>query len=243
MDRTAHLTDPLTALARSDLLLGLAAALGRPAPGALSRLEALGRDAEPLLACAGLAAPGLREAIQALAAAAGTTPLEEWRAEAARLFEAGTACPANETAFVRRDKGAVLGDVCAFQRAFGLELSPESGEKADHVVAELELMALLSLMQGQALAQGREEDARVSERALSAFARDHLGEWLPAFCLALSEATPLPFYQATAEAVVRVWDALCVAARFDDPRGRPLPTVETDEGTPYECGLAEAGTA
>lgn len=238
-----HPPDPIVAFARADLLLGLAAALGRPGAASLDRLDGLGREAASLLTRARLSAPGLREALEALAAAAGTTPLAEWQDEATRLFEAGQACPQNETAFVRRDKGAVLGDVCGFYRAFGIEPSPESGEKADHVVAELEFMGLLSLMHGQALAQERDEAAQVSEQALAAFARDHLGEWLPAFCLTLSQATPLPLYQAAAEAVVRVWDALCVAARFEDPRGRPLPTVAVDEGTPYECGLAEAGTA
>lgn len=235
--------NPLRAFARADLLLGLSAALGRPSPEAQERLRVLGREAGPLLQQADLRAPGLLEAVESLGTVAAATPLTEWQHEAARLYEASQACPANETAFVRRDKGAVLGDVVGFYRAFGVEPAPGSGEKPDHVVAELEFMGLLCLMLGQALEQGRPAEAEVCERALASFARDHLGEWLPGFCLALSQASPQPFQQAAAEAVVRAWDALCVAERFEDPRGRPLPTVVPDEGTPYECGLAQAGIA
>lgn len=236
------LPDPLTCYARADLLLGLAAAFSPPDPARSRRLTALAGCGEELLDRAGLGDPALPAALQALGAQAQAVAPEEWAAEHARLFECGAACPPNETAFVRRDKGAVLGDVAGFYRAFGVEQAAQAGEKLDHVVAELEFTGLLLVMLGHAAGEGQEEQAEVTLEALRAFASDHLGEWLPAFCLALSGSTPLPLYQAAAEAAARTWAALTAAWGLSAAvKGRPLPTLEAESGTPYECDMAEAG--
>lgn len=236
------LPDPLSCYARADLILGLAAAFSRPDATRAARVRALGEQAEELLGFAALGDPALPRALEALADATRTTSLDAWTTEHARLFEAGMVCPANETAFVRRDKGVLIGDVAGFYRAFGVEPKEGSGEKQDHLVAELEFVGLLLVMLGHASRDARQEEAEVALQALRAFADDHLGEWLPAFCLALSSATPLELYQAAAEALARSWEGVRQAYACAVPGGRPLPVIEEESGSPYECGMAQTGT-
>ncbi len=74
------------------------------------------------------------------------TPKEAWRYEWNRLFEGTVICPINETAYVRRDKGMIISDICGFYNAFGFEPDQHSAEKADHLSCELEYVALLLVM-------------------------------------------------------------------------------------------------
>jgi TorA maturation chaperone TorD len=176
-------------------------------------------------------------ALEAVLAAAAATDVESWSDEHSRLFEGASVCPPNETAFIRRDKGAVLADVCGFYRAFGFELAPEAGEKADHAVTELEFTAMLLVLLARARESGDGEARLVTEHALQAFARDHLDEWFPAFTERLAETTVLPLYRDVARLLAGCLDT--VVERHDLPRAVPCacPASSTDAGTPYECGM------
>jgi TorA-specific chaperone len=224
-------------LARADLLLAAAGALAPPESGALERTAALADEGAALAAAAG-ADPALGVALEALAEAARATPPDAAAGEYRRLFDTATACPIHEAGWVRRDKGAILGDVAAFQRAFGVAPRPDSGERPDHIVAELELAAVLLVLRARADLEGRGEDAATCARALRSFAGEHLGDWLPAFAARLAEATALVYYERLAEALERAWASVAAAEGLAPPPER-LPMAEVEEGTPYECGMSQ----
>lgn len=219
-------------LAQADLLL-LAAELLRPgqrfAPAVCERTElrllarAAGRES---------LYTRLREACGKVAA---VSP-EARELELVRLFDAPAVCPINETAYVRRDKGAVLADICGFYRAFGFEPAETTAEKPDHLVAELEFCAVLLLMEAQARRQRQRRHATTTRDALRAFLTDHLAVWWPAFCRRLGQTAELEPLRA----VARLHQAVC--AYLTRALGvRPATgdvEARKDEGTPYECGLA-----
>jgi len=163
-------------------------------------------------------------------------PAAAW--EHTRLFEGAIACPITETAYIRRSKGAILADVAAFHRAFGLALDPAAHEKADHLGAELELLAMLLVMEHLATVDGDEERRAITTAAIRAFAMDHLNEWIHGFTARLGATAAHPFHAALAAFIDAVWDAF--AARRALPRPDALVTPVEDEGTPYECDMADA---
>jgi nitrate reductase assembly molybdenum cofactor insertion protein NarJ len=172
----------------------------------------------------------------------GTDP-SVWQSERTRLFEGPVACPINETGYIRRDKGAILADICGFYRAFGFEPDATSGEKADHLVCELEFVGLLLVMLGEAQRLGDAEKVDVVRSAVRTFLADHLGEWLGLFCGRLAGATDLPLCARSVDLLHAVWDVL--ARRFDLPPFASLSdtiaeTAPEDDGTPYECDMAQA---
>lgn len=229
-------------LAQADALLLLARLLSGPSPDLAGRVEAARESLDELLSAMGAAERrGLWQ--EALAHARALDP-EAWADEHTRLFEGPAPCPINETGYVRRDKGQILADVAGFYRAFGFRLERGSGEKLDHLVAELEFCALLLVMLARAEADpDMTEQADVTRDALAAFARDHLGEWVGGFAARLTLTTNLPFYAALARLLEGVWADVCDANGLPRPAGKRLACAEEDPGTPYECGLADAGLA
>lgn len=174
--------------------------------------------------------------------AAGRIDRRGWVHERTRLFEAGVVCPVNETGYIRRDKGAIIADICGFYRAFGLEPREGAGEKADHLVSELEFVGALLVMMGKAEAVADADRVAVVQSAIRSFLADHLGEWIGLFCHRLVQTTELELFDATAELLRATWNLL--ARRFALPSFDALdaeadPTGD-DGGTPYECDMADA---
>lgn len=231
-----------TLLAQADLLLGLARAFAPPTPATLEDLADLAALADDLAVAAGAPEPaGLAASLRSAAAAARLDGVEAWAAEHQRLFACNVACPINEAGYVRRDKGHILADVAGFYRAFGVALRDDTGERLDHLVAELEFMAALLVMLARAEAEGLEVHAATTRAALRAFGADHLGEWLPGFAGRLTATTGLGVHAHLAEALVHAWAGVVLAHGIDGGPGQRLPMAEDDPGTPYECGLGEAG--
>jgi TorA maturation chaperone TorD len=86
--------------------------------------------------------------------------------------------PPYETTYTSRGSPANLADIAGFYRAFGVEIA---GEKPDHLVAELEYLALLALREAHAREAGDDEHAVLCAQARASFLRDHAGCWLDAF--------------------------------------------------------------
>lgn len=103
-------------------------------------------------------------------------------------------CPPYETeyhppaqTFMRSQQ---LADIAGFYRAFGLTTSAEHPERPDHIVLELEFMAVLltKLRIAQERAETHpeaREQAEICVRAQQDFLRDHLCWWVPAFAAGL----------------------------------------------------------
>jgi len=152
------------------------------------------------------------------------------------LFDCSVACPINEAAYIRRDKGAILGDIHGFYQAFGLRLT-ESWERGDHLVCELECCALLLVMWANADKAGNDEAAQIAEDALRAFIGDHLGEWLPTFCERLAFVSPCDAYASAAQALQLLWQHCCEHLSLAPVASGLIPTAESEEsGWPCDPG-------
>lgn len=233
-----HANDKQKLLALADITLMTARLFVSPTRLDLDEF-ALDAEARERLETA-LGSGSLAEQLCATVERVHETPSDAWRLEWNRLFEGAVICPINETAYIRRDKGLIVSDICGFYRAFGLEPDATSGEKADHLVSELEFIALLLIM----LAHAPDDDARrVTRDALRSFLEEHLGEWLRYFTGRLEECSALAMYGDAAALLRGLWDTL--AGRFELPTFQRLDdgpvAVEPElSDTPYECGMAEA---
>lgn len=216
-------------LGRADLLLWLAELLASPRP--LSRMLLEAATLGPLFAHAELP-EALALDLMAADEAGPSCSGDVWNIEYERLFGPELQCPIYETAYVRRDKGAVLGDVAGFYRAFGF--ASRGAERPDHLCAELELTAMLCLSLLRARAERNAQAVEVVGEALSAFVADHLGEWLPSFALTLEERAELPLYRELG----RVLQLTAASLGCAEPlSGSGDPAARAAE-TPYECGMA-----
>ncbi len=95
-----------------------------------------------------------------------------------------------------------LADVAGFYRAFGMNVV---GNRPDHLVAELEFMALVLVHEADALASGDGDRAEVVGDAARAFLRDHLGGWVDAWAsrvAAVPELEPWAPHARVAAALV-----------------------------------------
>jgi hypothetical protein len=92
-----------------------------------------------------------------------------------------------------------LADIAGFYRAFGFEVS---GERPDHIVPELEFVALLCAKEAYARVCGEEEGAEVCRRGREAFLLEHLTAWLPQLSQRISEQAPRPALSALVEVIM-----------------------------------------
>jgi DMSO reductase family type II enzyme chaperone len=104
-----------------------------------------------------------------------------------------------------------MADVAGFYQAFGVKVDP-SGDRVDHIAAELEFMNLLAVKESIALEQeGEGEHAQVCRDASRSFLRDHLGRWVRPFAKKLGEEAADPIY-VEAGAFLSLWVAHDIAA-------------------------------
>jgi TorA maturation chaperone TorD len=238
--------DVLKILARADLSFLLSLLLESPSPAWQVSLREAQQYLPDLLASAKVsrdAAQIWQGGFETLLSILQVEGISACAAEHSRLFEGVVACPVNETAYIRRDKGAIIADVCAFYRAFGLERAEHFGEKADHLRCELDFVSTLLMMLARAKADNLLEQSAITLDALSAFMGDHLGEWFYPFCDRLSACAQHPFYGFLGLTMRAIWGELWFGAGVsgatasDDPV--PVPPIP-DEGTPYECGMDQS---
>ena len=147
--------------------------------------EALGPDGRLLVDPEGIEA--LRGALRAGRASAalarldGVAPsdleVEELAGLWVRWFDLGRVAP-YEGSNVASNAGGVtprLADVAGFYRALGMAVVDE---RPDHVLAQLEFMAVAVLAEAEAIESGSTEDEKSTARCARSFLRDHLGSWI-----------------------------------------------------------------
>ena len=231
-------------LAQADLLLLVADLLDQPRRVA-DRLVPIGLGTQTeLLQGAGWSdQPELAQALEQTLAELEAVDLDK-RADAYTiLFDGAIACPSDESMYVRRDKGAILADICGFHRAFGFKPVAHDHEKPDHIVAEIQFVAVLLAMFSQAIDRGDEPAAQVTQQALVDFTRDHISEWLPLFCDRLEQVANLPLYHHAPRLLRLSWQALMQSHDLPQPdQLAPGPDM-ADSGTPYECDMADGENA
>ena len=146
-----------------------------------------------------------------------------------RWFELGRVAP-YEGSNVAATSGGVtprLADVAGFYRAFNLGVVRE---RPDHVIAQLEFLAVALLAEAEAGEQGDPERAEIAAQVVRAFVRDHVGAWLTAWAArigAIDELSPwFPYAAAAAELV----DA--------EARLRHVIPLREDAVLPADAGVA-----
>lgn len=246
--------------ARADLLLLTASMLRAPLPVSAEahRLQRHGDQHKPawtgwpqeelsdLLRACQLPPPlageiSLDSALSEVFLQARAIPLDSWSDEYWRLFDAALACPINEAAYIRRDKGAIIGDLAGFYRAFGWQPAVGTGERPDHLLAQLEFTSALLAM---AAGADSEEPREICLKAATQFAQTHLQDWLPSFCFQLCEATTIPFFGAVGQWLLFAWQAVSRAQNWASPEPEPRLAPVRDQENPYECaagGLVQLG--
>ncbi|TWU45828.1 Nitrate reductase delta subunit [Novipirellula aureliae] len=160
-----------------------------------------------------------------------------WCDEYSRLFDGAVACPLNQASYIRRDKGKILGDLCGFYRAFGFQSGSKHGERPDHLLCQLEFVAMLLALASRAPDEASYE---IVTEALGKYTCDHVHDWLPAACWMMCEETQLEYFAAVAQWVTVLWHSLTELHNWPIdplPEGHLKPIVDPED--PYECGAPD----
>jgi TorA maturation chaperone TorD len=130
-----------------------------------------------------------------------------------RLFSQSTPVSPHEGSYFVSDKGVLMGQLAALYELFGARVGGAERESPDHIGAELEFAALLSLKEALALAGGPapSESLEVTRHARQVFMEEHLGRWTDELGARLSATAEHPFYVALGQALA-AWVAGDVAA-------------------------------
>ncbi|MEK6643511.1 MAG: molecular chaperone TorD family protein [Planctomycetota bacterium] len=130
-----------------------------------------------------------------------------------------------------------LADIVGYYRAFGFDMSTTVHERADHVAAEWEYLAILALKEWKAASQG---DAECCIMAQKDFFAEHVSVWMPAFLSRIRRFDPDSFYSRVAvlaESVLRhSCDLFGVTSGPSWLELRPI----VDEDTTISCGTPGA---
>ena len=249
---TDSTTSEVQLLAQADLLLLVADLLRAPAESGatIDDKNRDGRCAFPscddlteLLAAARLpCSEPLSTALRAALSLAHNLSPDRWSDEYHRLFEGPLVCSPNETTYIRRDKGALIADINGFYLAFGFACRQSTGEKPDHLLCQLEFIALLLVMIAAAVRHDAPEKEEVARRALFSFADSHLGDWLASFCHRLLATTTVDLYSAAAAALLQLWQSLVQAHHLPEPAAMRL-SPEEEPPSPCECAMVPPATA
>ncbi len=228
-------------IAQADLLLLVADLFRHPAAikQPINNLDK--SEIESLVSATGLQEPsGLVQHLKKTIDHVRDTSPNEWSYCYRALFDGHIVCPINEAGFIRRDKGAIIGDVCGFYRAFGWNPTSDSGERPDHLLVELEFVAMLLVMEANALT---EEQRDVTQSALADFTQAHLNDWTMAFCDQLARSTSHPLFLAAAELLACVWQSLITHHGWIvDPSPASTVGICDEPDDPYECGAPDLVT-
>lgn len=157
------------------------------------------------------------------------------------------ACPPYETEYINGkfavQRAQSLADISGFYRAFGLRPSSKHVERHDHVVLQLEFMALLLNLELRA-AEGEDAscDQRVSvcREAQEKFFREHLTWWAPAFAHLLAREAGDGCYGQVARLLAAFLTSQRARFGLPSPQDSPPPSQLERPEECEGCGLMGA---
>jgi len=156
----------------------------------------------------------------------------ELAAEYNRLFAQSVAVSPHERAYTGGDLGPGLGQLAALYEAFGLRSGGSEGEVPDHVGAELEFAAFLSLkeaLHSEESTADAAEAVAIVRAVRKTFMQEHLGRWVMAFSDRLQDLSHHPYYVQLARLLKEWVQADFVEQDWELPRGgRHLPVIGPD---------------
>lgn len=206
-----------------------------------SRLEALQSNLLPASSMLELG-PELDAAVQTTVASF-SAGLDGLRLDHMELFPpiASQDAPGYETGY-RGDgvfqQSSIMADVAGFYRAHGLRAGGDERERLDHITVELEFMAIVAKKEALALDQGMSERVRVCRHTATAFLRDHIGCWAPAFGLRAAGVSSSLWYMSLGR-LLATWITEDMSALGIEPAEtveHPLPQEPPpDDGSCGPC--------
>ncbi len=122
------------------------------------------------------------------------------------------------------NKGAVLGDIAGFYRAFGFDADNELREVPDHIAVELSFLSFLAFKQAFALHCDDVARMDICIDAEDKFIREHLDRWFHRFSGSLVAATRDGYYCTLALFADAALGPLLSAAREKVANVYPRPT-------------------
>lgn len=155
------------------------------------------------------------------------------------------ACPLYEQEYGRGEivqQASELADIAGFYQAFGLEPSEAAMERIDHVSVECEFMSVLCAKEAFGLQSTNAELSDTSNDGQRTFLRDHLAQWLPAFCTRVSKTDSDGSYARAAALASAFLEAEC--RRFGITAGPTyvqLRPVDSNADVEISCGGAAPG--
>lgn len=236
--RTPIQSDGSAALERARLARFVSAAFGEPEPAWLARLAESSVEAELRCAAAALGINGcLIDAVlesfkqgganeEAYTRLLGhtvrsTVPPYELEYRSAEVFQ----------------QSQTLADIVGFYRAFGVDTAGPATERADHVAAEWEFFAVLSMK--EALAQ-READRDCCVSAERVFLEEHAAAWMPAFFGRIRKADSTSFLACVSNLAEAVLCSRCSDLGTSvGPKWLELRSI-SEEDSSITCGAAGA---
>lgn len=125
-----------------------------------------------------------------------------------RWFELGRIAPyeGSNTAVGSGGITPLLADVAGFYRAFGVAVRQE---RPDHIVAELEFLALTLTAEADALDDADTDRACTTADATRAFLRDHAGRWLSTWAERVAAVEDLAPWAPIADTAAELVRAEC----------------------------------
>lgn len=168
-----------TAIARATFARAIAELFGQPGADRLALIAGSGVRAELLKAATtlGVEAPWADAAFDSYAA--GTAACEAYDRILGHTVR--SECPPYELEYRTAEvfqQAQTLADISGFYRAFGFDAAGRLVERADHIVAEWEFLAVLAMKESLA---DRDDDVECCRDAQRAFLKEHAAVWMPAF--------------------------------------------------------------
>ena len=130
--------------------------------------------------------------LQAVEALQQTIERHDWQQlqrEYSRLFTGREQCNLNEADYEMASATIPqrLADISAFYLAFGLQVTPETGERLDFIGTETDFLHALLLKRRYAEQQGWAEQADICAKAETQFLKEHVLWWMPRLARRLIE--------------------------------------------------------
>ena len=157
-------------------------------------------------------------------------------------------CPPYETLFGNDHvfaQSQVMGDIAGFYRAFGVELSKDIHERLDHLSVEFEFMHFLAYKESYSRCHDGADKTQIVLDAQKKFVKNHIGRWVPLFCLMLGKKADSGLYKHVADLMAEWMDFEAaflgvIPQPYSETDYRPA-TFNAPEGQTYECGAQDQG--
>jgi len=157
-------------------------------------------------------------------------PVSVWESEHNRMFVNEVFVPPSEGSYCLSERGAVVGDICGFYKAFHTQAVDQVGPP-DQMKIELGFMCILAMKEANAIHM-LPDKIEITRSAEKAFFEDHLGRWSSLFSARLSNCSSLSVYRALARLLLVWFKCECTYWNV-------VPTAYPETITPLEEGQVQ----